>query len=105
MEFLYKNKLILAVAVGICVGVVYFKYVNGNATPSKVSTLTDEDLAELSLEEKNEIIDANKNSNKNKDNALYAGLMAFGIIFGGLYMTEDKTPAVFNNIHQGEPNF
>ena len=92
MDFLYNNKFLVSILLGLLISVVFYNY--NKINHDKMNTLPTED----------DKIYIN-NDNQNKDYSLYVFLTVSIVTFGILQLTQDNIDEVFNEIETGEAPF
>lgn len=94
MDFLYNNKFLVSVSLGLIISVIYYKYIKVHSDP-----------VQLRDENTGEIYQIEDSDNLNRDKCLYIfigiGFMTFII----LYMTEETIDDVMGEIDMGDPGF
>lgn len=92
MDFLYNNKFLVSILLGLLISVVFYNY--NKINHDKMNTIPTED----------DKIYIN-NDNQNKDYSLYVFLTVSIVTFGILQLTQDNIDEVFNEIETGEAPF
>jgi len=92
MEFIYNNKFIVSIFLGLSVSILFFNY--NKINHDNIDKLTDEQ----------QLTNVN-NDNRNKDYSLYIFLIVSILTFMILNMTQDNINDVFEEIDGGEAPF
>tara|TARA_Y100000590_G_C14903419_1_gene707264 strand:+ start:233 stop:511 length:279 start_codon:yes stop_codon:yes gene_type:complete len=92
MDFLYNNKFLVSILLGLLISVVFYNY--NKINHDRMNTIPNED----------DKIYIN-NDNQNKDYSLYVFLTVSIVTFGILQLTQDNIDEVFNEIETGEAPF
>ena len=92
MDFLYNNKFLVSILLGLLISIVFYNY--NKINHDRMNTIPNED----------DKIYIN-NDNQNKDYSLYVFLTVSIVTFGILQLTQDNIYEVFNEIETGEAPF
>ena len=92
MDFLYNNKFLVSILLGLLISIVFYNY--NKINHDRMNTIPNED----------DKIYIN-NDNQNKDYSLYVFLTVSIVTFGILQLTQDNIDEVFNEIETGEAPF